>query len=382
MTLHGFYLSSAAHRCRIAFNLKGIVPDTAPVHLRRGGGEQMQPAFRAVNPQALVPALETDGMVLTQSLAIIEWLDETVPEPPLLPADSGLRARVRAFALAIACDIHPLQNLRVLRYLKRTLGQEQAVIDDWCRHWIGDGLAACETLLDRGRSPARFAFGDTPGLADICLVPQLLSAERYGIDLTPMPRLRAVRAACDELPPSRTRSPPANPTPRTPPGRPPQVDRQRQDDGIADRYAALPGQHEEDGIGHLLGLHQAAVSERLFHLRLGPVVEERGDHRSRHDRPTRMPCRIPGAVATKACTANFEAVQIRMAAQWLTAISSMHVACTFHAHSRARRCGGDRKVKRGRAGPYVDPDRGLTSSSGAGLPGRGRSCTRTFWPTW
>lgn len=196
MTLHGFYLSSAAHRLRIALNLKGLAYDTAPVHLRRG--DQNGEAYRALNPQGLVPALEADGAVLTQSLATIEWLDETHPEPPLLPADPLERARVRAFAQVIACDIHPLQNLRVLRYLKKSFGQEQPALDAWARHWNAEGLATCEALL-AGRVEARFAFGDRPGLADIALVPQMAAADRFGLDLAPYPRLNRIRAACETL---------------------------------------------------------------------------------------------------------------------------------------------------------------------------------------
>lgn len=196
MTLHGFYLSSAAHRLRIALNLKGLAYDTAPVHLRRG--DQNGEAYRALNPQGLVPALEVDGAVLTQSLATIEWLDETHPEPPLLPADPLERAHVRAFAQVMACDIHPLQNLRVLRYLKKSFGQEQPALDAWARHWNAEGLATCEALLV-GRVEARFAFGDRPGLADIALVPQMAAADRFGLDLAPYPRLNRIRAACENL---------------------------------------------------------------------------------------------------------------------------------------------------------------------------------------
>jgi maleylacetoacetate isomerase len=200
MQFHGYFRSSAAYRCRIAFNLKGVVPGFVSVHLRRNGGEQKSAAYRDLNPQALVPALEVDGLVLTQSLAIIEWLEETHPEPPLLPAEAGLRAQVRAFAQAIACDIHPLQNLRVLAYLKAELGQDQAAADSWCRHWVGEGLAACEALLAHAGGRGDFAFGDRPGLADICLVPQMFSADRFGVNLAAMPRLRAVREACEQLP--------------------------------------------------------------------------------------------------------------------------------------------------------------------------------------
>ena len=198
MIVHGYFRSSAAHRLRIALNLKGVAGTYRSVHLRRG--DQRGEAFRAVNPQGLVPAVELDdGTVLTQSLAIVEWLDETRPEPPLLPADPLGRARARAFAEVIACDTHPLQNLRVLRHLKRDLGQDQAGLDAWCRHWLGEGLAACEALL--AREPGRpFAFGDGPGIAEICLVPQMLSADRFGLDLTPFPRLRALRARCEALP--------------------------------------------------------------------------------------------------------------------------------------------------------------------------------------
>ena len=198
MIVHGYFRSSAAHRLRIALNLKGLRPELRSVHLRRG--DQGSDAYRALNPQGLVPALETgDGAVLTQSLAIIEWLDETHPEPPLLPRDPLGRAQARAFAQVIACDVHPLQNLRVLRYLKRSFGQDQEGLDAWCRHWIAPGLAACEALASRG-GPGDFAFGEAPGLAEICLVPQMHSADRFGLDLAPYPRLRALRARCEALP--------------------------------------------------------------------------------------------------------------------------------------------------------------------------------------
>jgi len=199
MRFHGYFRSSAAYRCRIAFNLKGVSPDFQSVHLRRDGGEQKGVAYRALNPQALVPALEVGGLVLTQSLAIVEYLDETYPHPPFLPSDSSARAQVRAFAQAIACDIHPLQNLRVLDYLRSELNQDQGAIDAWCRRWISEGLAACEALLERAGSTGDYAFGDRPSLADICLVPQMFSADRFGVDLSAMPRLRAVRAACEAL---------------------------------------------------------------------------------------------------------------------------------------------------------------------------------------
>ncbi len=199
MIFHGYFRSSAAWRCRIAFNLKGFVPDdTRYVHLRKG--EQRADAFVGVNPQGLVPALELDdGTVLTQSMAIIEWLDETRPEPALLPSDPVQRALVRGFAQAICCDIHPLQNLRALAYLRSELGQDQAGVDAWCQRWLGDGLAACERLAVR-HAAGRFCFGDTPGLADICLIPQMGSADRFGVDTSDMPRLREITANCLALP--------------------------------------------------------------------------------------------------------------------------------------------------------------------------------------
>ncbi|WP_297108752.1 maleylacetoacetate isomerase [uncultured Devosia sp.] len=198
MIFHGYFRSSAAWRCRIAFNLKGIAPDeTRFVHLRRNGGEQKSAAYLALNPQGLVPALETDGVVLTQSLAIIEWLDETQPGPRLLPEDPFLRARVRAFAQVIAADIHPLQNLRVLAYLGDQFGQDQAGKDAWCRHWIEAGLSACEALA---LPDTPFAFGDAPSLADVCLVPQMASADRFGLDTTRFARLSAITVRCNALP--------------------------------------------------------------------------------------------------------------------------------------------------------------------------------------
>ena len=207
MRLHGYFRSSAAHRCRIAFNLKGIAPARAQVHLRDGG--QHAPEYLALNPQGLIPALELDAAeaggdgaaLLTQSLAIIEWLEETRPAPPLLPRDPVARARVRAFALSIACDIHPLQNLRVQHYLRARLGQDQSGLDLWLGHWLGTGLAACEAVLAGLDHGGDFAFGDAPGLADVCLVPQIHSAQRFGVDLGAMPRLRAVFDACEALEP-------------------------------------------------------------------------------------------------------------------------------------------------------------------------------------
>ncbi|MCG6901165.1 MAG: maleylacetoacetate isomerase [Rhodobacter sp.] len=196
---HGYFRSSSSYRCRIALNLKRLESRFHPVHLLRDGGQQKGDAYKALNPQMLVPAFEVDGHVLTQSPAILEWLDETYPEPPLLPQDTMLRADVRAFCAAIGCDIHPLQNLRVLQYLAEEFGAGPDAKNAWCQRWIGDGLAACEALLAR-RPAARFCFGDTPGMADIYLVPQVFSAARFNVDLSAMPRLRAIHAACEALP--------------------------------------------------------------------------------------------------------------------------------------------------------------------------------------
>ena len=210
MRFHGYFRSSSSYRCRIAFNLKGLAPEFVPVHLVRDGGQQHGAAYRALNPQGLVPALEVGGHVLTQSPAILEWLDETYPEPPLLPADPFARSAVRAFCAAIACEIHPLQNLRVLTHLGQAYGQDQDGKAAWCRHWIGQGLAACEALL-AGRSETRFAFGDAPGMAEVYLIPQMFSADRFGLDLTPMPRLRAIRDEAEALPAFADAHPKAQP---------------------------------------------------------------------------------------------------------------------------------------------------------------------------
>jgi maleylacetoacetate isomerase len=197
LTLHGYFRSSAAWRVRIALALKGVPYAQIARHLRKG--EQRSPGFVALNPQALVPALEVEGQgILTQSLAMIEWLDETFPTPPLLPADPYYRARVRALAQIVACDIHPIQNLRVLQYIKREFGQEQEAIDAWARHWIALGLAAFETRLAEPAT-GRFCHGDAPGLGDLCLIPQLFNARRFGCDLSPYPRVLAVEAACAAL---------------------------------------------------------------------------------------------------------------------------------------------------------------------------------------
>ena len=196
MLLYDYYRSSAAYRVRIALNLKGLECERRFVHLRRG--EQRAPAYLATNPQGLIPTLVVGERRRTQSLAIIEYLDETHHEPPRLPRDAEGRAFVRAIALAIACDIHPIDNTRVLAYLEKTLGIDQAGRDEWYRHWIREGFKAIEAMLAQ-REASAFCHGDTPTVADICLVPQVANANRFQLDLSPYPRIRAIEAACQEL---------------------------------------------------------------------------------------------------------------------------------------------------------------------------------------
>lgn len=198
MRFYGYFRSSAAFRCRIAFALKGLAPETVFVHLRKG--EQRLPAFLERNPHGLLPALESDGKVLTQSLAIIEWLDEVWPTPPLLPGDAFRRAEVRAIALSIACDTHPLQNLRVLNHVRDTFAQDQQGVFGFARHFIALGLGALEKQLALTVGEGRFCVGETPTLADICLVPQMVSAERFGVDTTALPTLRRIHAHCMTIP--------------------------------------------------------------------------------------------------------------------------------------------------------------------------------------
>jgi maleylpyruvate isomerase len=194
MKLHGYFRSAAAYRVRIALNLKGLTAEHLPRHLRKG--EQSAPAYLALNPQGLVPTLEKAGAVLTQSLAIIEWLDETHPNPPLLPRDPLRRAKVRAFALAIACDIHPVQNLKVLNRL-RQLGVPEEQVTEWAAWANREGLVACEALVKDEKGP--FCFGDKPTMADLCLVPQLGNARRFGVDVSAFPRLLEAEAAARDM---------------------------------------------------------------------------------------------------------------------------------------------------------------------------------------
>lgn len=197
MKLYSYFRSSAAYRVRIALNLKGIAYETVPIHLIKDGGHNKRPEFRAVNPQMRVPVLVTDdGKVLIQSLAIIEYLDETHPEPALLPKHPLARAKVRGIAELIACDIHPLNNTSPLRYLKHELHQEQSAIDAWYHHWIVTGFEALEALLE----PGPYACGGKVTLADLCLVPQVANARRLKVPLDKFPKIAGVDAACLALP--------------------------------------------------------------------------------------------------------------------------------------------------------------------------------------
>jgi maleylacetoacetate isomerase len=198
LKLYSYFRSSAAYRARIALNLKGLAYDYVPVHLRKD--EQRADAYRALNPQALVPALVDERGTFVQSLAIIEYLEERYPQPPLLPKSAEARARVRAIALAIACDIHPLDNLRVLQYLTRSLDVTEEEKDTWYRHWIDLGLTALESQIAADPATGDFCHGATPTLADVCLVPQLANARRAAIPLDAYPTLVQIESACLALP--------------------------------------------------------------------------------------------------------------------------------------------------------------------------------------
>ena len=210
MKLYDYFRSSAAYRVRIALNLKGLSPQREFVHLRNGA--QRSDDYRRLNPQGLVPALALEGgQVLTQSLAILEYLEETHPSPPLLPKDAGARARVRAIAMSIACDIHPLDNLRVLDYLTGTLGVSREAKDGWYRYWIDVGFEALERQLAQDPATGRCCHGDEPTLADVCLVPQVANARRFDIDLSPYPTLVRIDAACNALRPFADAAPAKQP---------------------------------------------------------------------------------------------------------------------------------------------------------------------------
>lgn len=198
LKLYDYYRSSAAYRVRIALNLKNLPYESIPIHLINNGGEQHSAAYQAINPQQLVPALVDDNHVLTQSLAIIEYLNDTHPEVPLLPTDAYEKALVRAFALSIAADIHPLNNLRMLNQLQSEFSATDAQKAAWIHHWIGKGFTALETQLAKQKN-TKFCFGNEPTLADICLAPQMFSARRFNCDLTAYPRLVAIDAECQKL---------------------------------------------------------------------------------------------------------------------------------------------------------------------------------------
>jgi len=209
MKLYSYYRSSAAYRVRIALNLKGLPYEYLPVNLRQG--EQRAAAFRAINAQELVPVLCDDRGAFTQSLAVLEYLEERYPEPPLLPHAPEARARVRAIALAIACDIHPLDNLRVLQYLTRTLGASEEAKNNWYRHWIELGLSALEAQLAPDPATGPFCHGALPTFADICLIPQLANARRVPLPLDAYPTLLGIEAACAALPAFAAAAPPRQP---------------------------------------------------------------------------------------------------------------------------------------------------------------------------
>lgn len=211
MKLYGYWRSSASYRVRIALHLKGIAFEYVPVHLLRDGGEQYSSAYRALNPESRVPSLEVDGHVLTQSMAILEWLEERYPTPSLLPADAFGRARVRGLAQLIVADIQPLQNTGVVRYLRDTLHCDEPAAAGWLAHWIGRGMAALEERLARDGATGRFCHGDAPTLADACLVPQCTAARRFGVDPAQFPRICAIEAACIALPAFQAAAPDRQP---------------------------------------------------------------------------------------------------------------------------------------------------------------------------
>lgn len=198
--LHNYFRSSSSYRVRIALNLKGLTYQYVPVHLNRDGGQQFRPEFKSLNPQGLVPVLSEDGIHVSQSLAILEYLEEKYPVTPLLPTAIEDRAYVRQLALAVACEIHPLNNLRVLKFLTGGLGLSEDAKTNWVRHWTELGLSALEQELSRSEKRGRFCFGDAPTIADCCLIPQLFNAQRFGVDLAPYPTLMKIDEECRKLP--------------------------------------------------------------------------------------------------------------------------------------------------------------------------------------
>jgi maleylacetoacetate isomerase len=212
MKLYNYFRSSAAFRVRIALNLKGLKYDYVSKAFLKN--EHRAPDYLAVNPQGLIPALDVDGTVISQSVAIIEYLNELHPQPPLLPADPLARAHVRSMALAIACDIHPLNNLRVLNYLRQDLAQTDDGVNTWYRHWVGEGFRGLELQVAKHSSARRHCFGDSLSLADVCLVPQMYNARRFNCDLTPFPTLVAISTHLESLPAFDTARPEVQPDAR------------------------------------------------------------------------------------------------------------------------------------------------------------------------
>ena len=211
MKLYTYFRSSAAYRTRIALNLKGVHHEAVEVDLRAPASDQQKPDYRSINPQALVPALVVEDATIAQSLAIIEYLDEVYPDPPLLPRSPVNRARVRAMALAVACDMHPLNNLRVLNYLRSPLGQDEETVNAWYRHWIAVGFGGLEQEARRATGDGRHMFGQAVTVADIYIVPQMYNARRFKCDLEPYPTLRAICAHLEALPAFAKATPEAQP---------------------------------------------------------------------------------------------------------------------------------------------------------------------------
>jgi maleylpyruvate isomerase len=209
MKLYSFFRSSTSHRLRIALNLKGIATDYAAIDLRVD--EQQREAFKAINPQGLVPALDTGEQVLIQSPAIIEWLEEKHPTPALLPVGTDARAHVRALAAMVGCDIHPINNRRILQTLRKQFGANEDAINAWCGHWISEGFDAYEALMAADKTRDRFSFGNTPTLADVYLVPQVESARRFQVDMNRWPLISAIDKACGELEAFKKAAPMAQP---------------------------------------------------------------------------------------------------------------------------------------------------------------------------